>query len=555
MKFVQKAALVLLLTGSTISAFAQSQGTFSGNLEANYNVFLRDSTIFANNTPQYDRQLTGGEAWLNLNYSINGLNLGVRFDVFNNSNLLNPTGSYTGQGIGRWFINKQIDKLNIEVGYIYDQIGSGIIYRAWESRPLLIDNALIGGKLEYRLNDDWKIKAFSGRQKFLFDVNPGIIKGGSVEGFLSLGNEESPVNLSPGIGFVNRTLEDETMDLIIDNIVSYLPQEQIIPVYNVYLASFYNTLSYKSLTWYVEAAYKSPEAFFDSAEPRTENTGVTTFGRFRKEAGSIFYSSLSFAKGKLGVTVEGKRTENFNFRSDPNLTLNRGLVNYIPPMNRINTYRMTARYAPATQDLSEQAVQFDLRYRFNKKWSLLLNYSNITDLREDQTLLYREMLGEVVYKHKREWQFTAGLQMQKYNQEIYEVKPEVPLVSTLTPYIDFLYKITRKKSLRFEAQYMATDEDFGSWLFALVEYGVAPHWIFEASMMYNVSPTKNSPQDPVTGESLNIAYPTLGIVYIRKANRFQLRYVKQVEGIVCSGGICRLEPAFSGVKFSVTSNF
>lgn len=555
MNFVQRAILILLLSGCILQVNAQDKGVFSGNFESNFNVFLRDSLIGATNIPQYDEQITGGEAWLNLNYSINGLNLGLRFDMFNNSNLLNPSGSYTDQGIGRWFINKQINKLNVEVGYIYDQIGSGIIYRAWESRPLLIDNALLGAKAEYSLNEDWKIKAFTGKQKFLFDVNPGIIKGASIDGYLPLGSEENPINLSPGFGVVNRTLAEETMGLIIDGVKTYIPEEQIKPVYNVYLFSLYNTLSYKNITWYFEGAYKTEEAFFDGNEPRTEITGVTTAGRFIKDSGSVLYSSLSFAKGKLGVTLEAKRTENFNFRSDPNLTLNRGLINYIPPMNRFNTYRMTARYAPATQDLSEQAFQADVRYRFNKKFSFVANFSNITDLRDEKNLLYREILGEVVYKYKRDWQLTGGLQLQKYNQEIYEVKPEVPLVSTVTPYLDFLYKFSRKKSLRIETQYMSTKEDFGSWLFALAEFGIAPHWIFEASVMYNIKPSKKSPQDPETGESLNIVYPTLGVVYINKGNRFQLRYVKQVEGIVCSGGICRLEPAFSGIKFSVSSNF
>ena len=552
-KFIRKAIWGLLVFGCLNQLSAQDQGVFSGNFESNFNVFLRDSLINANNTPQYDRQLTGGEAWLNLNYSVKGFNMGVRFDMFNNSNLLNPTSSYTDQGIGRWFINKQINKFNVEVGYIYDQIGSGIIYRAWESRPLLIDNALLGAKVTYDLNENWKIKGFSGKQKFLFGENLGIIKGGSIEGFLALGSEDSPISLSPGFGFVNRTLSDESMNLIIDNVKTYIPDERIKPVYNTYLASFYNTLSYKSITWYLEGAYKSAEAFFDPTELRTEASGITTFGKFRKDSGSIVYSSVSFAKGKLGITLEGKRTENFNFRSDPNLSLNRGLINYIPPMNRFNTYRLTARYAPATQDLSELAYQADVRYRFSKKISALANYSNITTL--DGDLLYREMLGEVVYKYKRKWQLTGGLQLQKYNQEVYEVKPEVPLVSTVTPYLDFLYKFSRKKSIRFESQYMSTQEDFGSWFFALAEVGLAPHWIFEASVMYNIDPSKKSPQDPETGESLNIVYPTLGVVYVNKANRFQLRYVKQVEGIVCSGGICRLEPAFSGVKFSMSSNF
>ena len=34
-----------------------------------------------------------------------------------------------------------------------------------------------------------------------------------------------------------------------------------------------------------------------------------------------------------------------------------------------------------------------------------------------------------------------------------------------------------------------------------------------------------------------------------------LAYIKQVEGVNCSGGVCRLEPAFSGVRFTLTTNF
>ena len=36
---------------------------------------------------------------------------------------------------------------------------------------------------------------------------------------------------------------------------------------------------------------------------------------------------------------------------------------------------------------------------------------------------------------------------------------------------------------------------------------------------------------------------------------FTLAYIKQVEGVNCSGGVCRLEPAFSGVRFTLTTNF
>jgi hypothetical protein len=36
---------------------------------------------------------------------------------------------------------------------------------------------------------------------------------------------------------------------------------------------------------------------------------------------------------------------------------------------------------------------------------------------------------------------------------------------------------------------------------------------------------------------------------------FSLGYIKQVEGVVCTGGICRYEPAFNGVRLQVQSRF
>ena len=132
---------------------AQEEGILTGLLQLNANAFIEDEAIGAFNTPQYDHQLFGMESWLDLNYQLKGFDLGVRFDAFHNSNLLNPTGSYSDQGVGRWHIKKQVANLQIGVGYLYDQLGSGLIFRAYEERPLLIDNALYGLNLKYTLDD------------------------------------------------------------------------------------------------------------------------------------------------------------------------------------------------------------------------------------------------------------------------------------------------------------------------------------------------------------------------------------------------------------------
>ncbi|MBK8082163.1 MAG: hypothetical protein IPK25_18955 [Saprospiraceae bacterium] len=69
--------------------------------------------------------------------------------------------------------------------------------------------------------------------------------------------------------------------------------------------------------------------------------------------------------------------------------------------------------------------------------------------------------------------------------------------------------------------------------------------------MYNIDPKKKDAR----GIIAKTLYPTFGAVFNKDNNRFALRFVKQVEGVVCSGGICRLEPAFSGIRFNMNTIF
>jgi hypothetical protein len=544
--------LILVSIISIGLSFTQdlSSGRFSGGFEINANLFLKDSTIGAFGFPQYERELFGGESWMNLNYNADDFSMGVRFDMYNNSNLRDPDGSFTGQGLARWFVKKKFDNLTLEVGNLYDQIGSGIIYRAYEMRPLFIDNSLLGASVHYDVTDNWFIKGFAGRQRNAFDLYGGNVKGIYSEAFFSLG-EENPISFSPGFGFVAKTISEQSMSRLVNIIRNYIDEERFNPYYNSYAFSAYNTLSYGDLSWYIEGAYKYQDAFFHPFIDRTEASGATSRGRFTDAPGYVISTTLSYNLGPLTLSAETKRVNNFGFRMEPDAALLRGLISYIPPMNRQNTFRLPARYAPAIQEASEQAYAFDLRYKFSSKLSTLFNFSDMKTLEGDQ--LFREYYTEVLYKPNSQWQITLGLQLLKYNQEIYEEKPLVPMLEATTPFFDILYKIDRKKSVRFEFQYMNTQQDFGSWLFGLIEFGIAPKWIFEVSGMYNFEPKKVLTGG--AGDPEKIFYPTVGLVYIKGTSRMQFRYVKQVEGVVCSGGICRLEPAFSGMRFSVTNNF
>jgi len=531
----------------------------SGSLQTNANIFIRDSLIGAANIPQYERQFFGGESWMALNYAQSGFNVGVRYDLFNNSNLLNPTDSYTDQGIGMWYVSKTINKLGITAGYIYDQIGSGMIFRSWEDRPLLIDNALKGLRLEYKVTDDIKIKGFSGRQKNLFETYSSVISGFNAEGFFSFG-ESGKISIMPGVGMTHKNQSDNAIANLVNVISTYHPNDSIGILYNTYAMTFYNTLNVGNFSWYFEGAYKTSENFFDPLAERTLFSGATTQGKFVFKPGNIFYTSLVYAADGLGISFEAKRTENFVFRADPFVALNRGLLNFLPPMAKIHTYRLKARYIAATQEISEQALQGEIRYSINKKLTVGFAFSNITTL--DNDLLYRDVDFEFNYKPNRNLNVIWGVQSQRYNQEVYEEKPGVPIVETFIPYAEVLYKLDRRRSLRFEFQYMNIGQDdlagfrqdYGQWLFGQVEFSIAPKWTFTVSDMYNVDPGKNSPEDE-NGDKIGIHYPRFDVFFTHKANRFSLSYVKQVEGVVCTGGICRLEPAFNGVRFTVTSTF
>lgn len=555
-------ALLILLSLLSLSVKSQVGANvpqISGNFQANANFFIRDSLIGATNTPQYDRQLYGAEGWLNLNYSNWGFDFGLRLDVFNNSNLLNPTDSYSGEGIGNWFVRKDIGDLEIAGGYIYDQIGSGIIFRAFEERPLLIDNALRGFKLKYFFNDNLSVKAFTGRQKQLFDTYDSVIKGLNFEAFLEPG-VRSGLTLAPGLGIVNRTLDDASMNALVASINTYTPEQAFIPRYNTYAFTFYNTLTSGNFIWYLETAFKTEDAINDPFAHLIVNGDTTTTDRFISEFGSVWYTSLAYASRGLGITLEAKRTEHFTFRTRPQVQLNRGLVNFLPPMARVNTYRLLARYNAATQELGEMAVQADLRYAPRRDLRFHLNVSNIWTL--EKKLLYRELFTEASFKPNRTTSVKAGIQFQQYNQRIYEFKPGADLLEGWTPYADVLFEIGNRRALRLEAQYKIVGEneanglkqDYGDWAFVLAEYSMAPDWTFSISDMYNTATGENSPVD-ATGRRRSLHYPRVDVSYTRGTNRFDLSYVKQVEGVVCTGGICRLEPAFSGLRFTVNSSF
>jgi hypothetical protein len=258
----------------------------------------------------------------------------------------------------------------------------------------------------------------------------------------------------------------------------------------------------------------------------------------------VEYTTVGWAHKGIAINLTGKRTDNFVMRTSPNEVLIRGVLNWQPIVARLRPQRLMSRYTPASQDLSEQAYGADVLIAPSEDLTFTLTGTYINTLNNVE--LYREGYFVVEYRGLDAWIIEGGLQYMQYNQELYQVKPGVPIIHAVTPFAEITYKITKKHSIRFEAEYMATKQDYGSWVFGLLEFNIAPKFSFAVSDMYNSSPTP--------GHEANHYYNVF-TAYTAGPHRFTLAYVKQVDGINCTGGVCRYEPAFSGVKLGITSTF
>lgn len=96
--------------------------------------------------------------------------------------------------------------------------------------------------------------------------------------------------------------------------------------------------------------------------------------------------------------------------------------------------------------------------------------------------------------------------------------------------------------------------DYGSWFFGLVEFSIVFSWIFMVFDMYNIDLGKVLLIDD-SGEKVVLYYFCFDVFYMYGVNCFFLSYIKQVEGVVCIGGICCFELVFSGVCFMVNFSF
>ena len=172
------------------------------------------------------------------------------------------------------------------------------------------------------------------------------------------------------------------------------------------------------------------------------------------------------------------------------------------------------------------------------------NFSTYYTIAEEGTfktgnLLFKDMSLDIEKQWTRQFKSTILWSMQEYSPK-YGANKTTYLSNIIVA--DLLYKFTDLFSTRLELQYLITHEDQKDWMAALVEVSFAPHWSIYVSDMYNHGMSK-------------VHYYNGGVSYVKSRTRLSLGYGRYRSGYICSGGVCRPIPAYTGANFSITTSF
>jgi len=543
---MQKKIFSLLLIVSVFSWFeahSQLPGNTGvhGNFEANVQSYKADSSIGAPEVPEK----MGMNGFLNLIITHGKFTAGIRYEAYLNA-LQGFDPRYTGTGITYRYATYTSDELEITAGNFYDQFGNGLIFRAYEERALGYDNAMDGLRVKYSPFKGIYLKGVIGKQRLYFTKGPGIVRG--IDGEINL-NEAIPslagmkTNVTLGGSFVSKFQED-------DDPLYVLPQ-------NVGSWAGRLNLVHGGFSFNSEYAYKIND-------PSLVNGFIYKYG-------DAIYLNAGYTTRGLGINVSAKRIDNMNYRSDRNATLQDLHINYLPALNKTQTYRLATIYPYATQPNGEQGLDGEIFYTWKSgtmlggKYgtSINLNASAINSIyttpaandtlgyetdymKLGDDVYYQDINVEVTKKINKKWKTIFTYIYQVYNKAVVEGKIGVPNVHADIAIADVTYKINASHSVRVELQHLWTKQDHKNWAMGLIEYNISPHWFFTAYDEYNYG-------NDISEDRIHYLNCALG--YTRNANRVTIGYGRQRSGLLCVGGVCRFVPASNGFTFTITSSF
>lgn len=558
----------LLLCLSFSIANAQEKkayGRLFGGFETNAQHYLE----FVNDekNPEYNRS----NNYLQLNYEISKWSFGLQAESYVNKALLNYYPGFKGTNVATYYAKYKSKNFEATAGYFYDQIGSGMILRAWEDRALGINTALRGGRIIFKPADNIKFMAFYGQQRTGFKISNGQLYGIDIEANLSkwFGFKKSELDI--GISNVNRF---ESINKIL------IPNPEFNPTTSAYSfrVNFSHDIFYSSL----EANYKSKDAVLNRISNQVVKDLIKT--------GNALQFNIGMAQDGLGINLTFRRTENMLFTSQriPDAVgLNQfsldyfdKVINFTPALTKQHHSNLTNIYVYQAQagvefksneimKAGETGGQIDVVYDFAKKsiiggkfgTKLAVNFSSWYNLPGSFRSIppnYETIFFGVGERYFSDFNVEIKKQLSKntrtsflYAKQYYNkpwVEDSSSSVNANILYAEITHNFTNSRSIRADVEHMWADADFKNWIAGSFEFNYNEKISIYALDLVNYGNTKDA-------DAPGKHYLTVGSAYRKGTYRFALSYGRQRGGLVCVGGVCRFVPESTGFSLSMNTAF
>ncbi|MBI1836561.1 MAG: hypothetical protein HYR91_04780 [Flavobacteriia bacterium] len=548
-----KKALFSLFILNIISIFSQTNsGSFTGNIESNFQILKADSLIGAK-LPAEKALLN---SYMNVFYTNGNFKAGMRFESYL-PRINGYPNMFSGSGIGMRYVQYASQFVDVTLGNFYEQFGSGLLFRSYENRQLGYDNAMDGMRLIVRPKPGVTLKGVYGYQRLSFvdgkiQHADGIVRG--MDGEVHINElvkfmNEKKFDVTIGGTFVSKFQKDDDENLV-------LPQN---------VGSYGGRLKLKYGKLFLDGEYVMKENDPSADNGKNYNTGHACL------------INAGYSQKGFGVNFSAKSTDNMSYRSDRNQNLANALINYIPSLNKTHTYNLVSSLYPyATQLQGEVAFQGDLIYTF-KKDSKIGGKTGMT-IMGNMSTTYRPMRHSVAgqvndssgitYKGKLfdmsdslYWQdinvsinkkinkklnFILSYYNIKINNDVSKVAIAKGIINSHINVLEVGYKINKNNAFRTELQSLITKVDRGNWATLLFEYNWKSNWCFSVMDQYNYG-------NPNT--KLQIHYIVGSFSYVHESTTFIVSVGRQRAGMFCVGGVCRVVPAQNGLTFTFTHSF
>lgn len=552
--------LLLLLFPMLTSAQESKWGRVSASLESLNHVYVDDA---ANNflpTEDYRFRYLDGSRYatnnyLKVDYYKGKFSAGLQLEGYFPATVGYPLPE-SMLTISNLYVNLKDDDYSVTAGTFYDQLGSGLLFRSWEDRALGLNNAILGARATYNYKEFFNVKVFGGVPRLgKMSADAYVLSGEQIPVFGFELAETAVAALDAGVSLSECFEWDDTI-LSIEGSLLYKHEEmnefQILQGYKT------NNFGYSARINFDYKGFYAKGEYVGAGRHYSLDYGV--------QDGNAQLIELGYNDRGLGISFTGRRLYCMQQRIEAGISIlpiETNVMSYAPALCSQHTY-MLANLNPYTPYVSgEIGGQLDAFYNFRRGTKLggkrgmkthanLASYYSLSttgtikgstarlwdfsfDIEKQWTKKFKMNLLYSLQDHNREQMGVVVIDGRNEERDIY-----IGMSHTIVA--DLLYKWTNSFSTRLELQYLTTKEYQKDWMAALLEVSFAPHWSVFASDMYNHGSTR-------------MHYYNAGVSYSYKWIRVAAGYGRYRAGFICSGGVCRQIPAYTGGNLTLTASF